>query len=95
MKGFLLDENLPARLRFSPNLPIFPGSRIGRPPSDSEIWEFARKHDLVTVRKDADFSDRIITDMPPPRVVHLRFGNLRGADSTPCSPASGRASSRR
>jgi predicted nuclease of predicted toxin-antitoxin system len=78
MKGFLFDENLPARLRFLPRLPIVAASKIGRNPSDSQIWEFARKHDLVIVSKDADFSERIITNSPPPRVVHLRFGNLRG-----------------
>lgn len=77
MKGFFFDENLPARLRFSPKLPIVPIFKIGRNPSDSQIWEFARKHDLVIVSKDADFSDRIIINTPPPRVVHLRFGNLR------------------
>jgi predicted nuclease of predicted toxin-antitoxin system len=32
---------------------------------------------LVIVSKDADFSDRIILQSPPPWVVHLRFGNLR------------------
>lgn len=80
MKGFLFDENVPARLRFSPNLPVVPASRIGRNPSDSRIWEFARKHDLVIVSKDADFSNRIITSAPPPRVVHLRFGNLRKSE---------------
>jgi predicted nuclease of predicted toxin-antitoxin system len=77
MKGYLFDENLPMRLRFSPKLPIVPVSKAGRNPSDSKIWEFARKRDLVIVTKDADFSDRIITHSPPPRVVHLRFGNLR------------------
>ena len=77
MKGFLFDENLPARLRFSPKLPVTPVSKIGRSPSDTEIWEFARKHELVIVSKDADFSDRIITQSPPPWVVHLRFGNMR------------------
>jgi len=77
MKGFLFDENVPARLRFSPNLPVFPASRVGRQASDSALWEFPRKHDLVIVTKDADFSDRMITDTPPPRVVHLRFGNMR------------------
>jgi len=77
MKGFLFDENLPVRLRFSPRLPIVPISKVGRTPSDSQIWEFARKHDLVIMSKDADFSDRIITSLPPPKVVHLRFGNLR------------------
>jgi len=77
MKGFLFDENLPARLLFSPKFPIVPAAKVGRQPTDSQIWEFARKHDLVIVSKDADFSDRIITNSPPPRVVHLRFGNLR------------------
>jgi predicted nuclease of predicted toxin-antitoxin system len=76
MKSFFFDENLPAKLRFSPNLPVLPSSRVGRNPSDSQIWEFSRKHDLVIVSKDADFSNRIITSAPPPRMVHLRFGNL-------------------
>jgi predicted nuclease of predicted toxin-antitoxin system len=79
MKGFLFDENLPVRLRFAPRLPIVPASKVGLNPSDSQIWEFARKHELVIVSKDADFSDRIITKSPPPWVVHLRFGNLRRA----------------
>ena len=77
VKGYLFDGNVPSRLRFSPRLPIIPLSNVGRNPSDSQIWDFARKHDLVIVSKDADFSDRIITSSPPPRVVHLRFGNLR------------------
>ena len=77
MKGYLFDGNVPSRLRFSPNLPMVPLSKAGRNPSDSQIWEFARKHDLVIVSKDSDFSDRIMAASPPPRVVHLRFGNLR------------------
>jgi predicted nuclease of predicted toxin-antitoxin system len=80
MTGFLLDGNLPARLRFSPELPVVPLSSVGQNPTDSEIWEFAKKHDLVIVSKDADFSDRIIASSPPPRIVHLRFGNLRRND---------------
>ncbi len=80
MNGYLFDENLPARLRFSPKLPIVRTTKVGRNPSDSQIWEYARKHDLVIVSKDADFSDRIITRSPPPWVVHLRFGNLRKND---------------
>ena len=80
MKGCLFDENLPSRLLFSPKVPIVSTSKIGKQPTDSQIWEFARKHDLVIVSKDADFSDRIITQSPPPRVVHLRFGNLRRSE---------------
>jgi predicted nuclease of predicted toxin-antitoxin system len=71
---------VPSRLRFSPELPIIPLSNVGRNPSDSQIWNFAREHDLVIVSKDADFSDRIIVSSPPPRVLHLRLGNLRGIE---------------
>ena len=77
MKGFLLDENLPSRLTFSPGLPVVAFSKAGSHPSDSQIWMFAQQHELVIVTKDADFSDRIILQTPPPWVVHLRFGNLR------------------
>jgi predicted nuclease of predicted toxin-antitoxin system len=80
MRGFLLDENLPSRLRFSPSLPLFSVLDVGRPASDSEIWNFARQRDLVIVSKDADFSDRIMLSSPPPKVVHLRFGNLRSSE---------------
>jgi predicted nuclease of predicted toxin-antitoxin system len=55
MKGYLFDANLPARLLFSPKLPIVPASKAGRQPTDSQIWEFARKQDLVIVSKDAIF----------------------------------------
>jgi len=77
MKGFLFDENLPGRLRFSPSLPVVALSKIGKHPTDSQIWDFARKNGLAIVSKDADFSDRIVSHRPPPWVVHLRFGNLR------------------
>ncbi len=76
MKGFLFDENIPVLLRFSPKLPILPVSSVGKNPTDSRIWEFARVNDLAIVSKDADFSERMITNSPPPRVVHLRFGNM-------------------
>ena len=39
--------------------------------------DVARIHRLVLVTKDADFSGRILLTEPPPKVVHLRFGNLR------------------
>jgi len=65
MKGYLFDGNVPSRLRFAPKLPIIPLSKVGRNPTDSQIWNFARNHDLVIVSKDADFSDRIIASSPP------------------------------
>ncbi len=76
MKGFLFDQNLPARIRFAPKLPLVPLADLGANPSDRELWAFARRRRLVIVSKDADFSERIIVSTPPPWVVHIRFGNL-------------------
>jgi predicted nuclease of predicted toxin-antitoxin system len=77
MKGYYFDRNVPQRLKFTPALPIIAGEENGENPSDSEVWNFAKANDLVIVSKDADFSERIIVSSPPPKVVHLKLGNLR------------------
>lgn len=76
MRGFLLDENLPGTVRFAPSFPIRHVRELGNSVTDASIWNFARDNDLVIVTKDTDFSNRILLTDPPPRVVHLRFGNL-------------------
>lgn len=77
MKGFLFDENLPRRLTFEPGLPVTHATELSDSPTDTQLWEHAKAHELVIVSKDADFSDRMMMQAPPPWVVHLRFGNLR------------------
>ena len=77
MNGFLLDENLPANLRFTPTFPVIHVSVLGESPSDTQIWQYAKQNGLAIVTKDADFSDRLMVDSSPPKVVHLRFGNMR------------------
>jgi predicted nuclease of predicted toxin-antitoxin system len=44
---------------------------------DSEIWLHAREHDLTIVSKDSDFTDRALLSEPPPRVIHVRLGNMK------------------
>ncbi|QUS59234.1 DUF5615 family PIN-like protein [Synechocystis sp. PCC 7339] len=77
MKGFLFDENLPAKLQLRSSFPIIHVSVLGESLRDTEIWQYAKENDLVIITKDADFSDRIIIDSFPPKVIHLRFGNMR------------------
>jgi len=77
MRGFLLDQNVPARLSFAPSLPVVAVNVRGASPADSMVWDYARDHELAIVTKDADFSNRMILATPPPWVIHLRFGNLR------------------
>ncbi len=77
MNGYLFDENLPIHIEFTPSLPVEHVTSLGSSPTDSEIWEYAKLNNLVIVTKDADSSDRIIVSSPPPRVIHLRFGNMK------------------
>jgi len=55
-------------------------TNLGSSPTDTEIWEYAKQNNLVIVTKDADFSDRIIVSSPPPRVIHIKFGNMKKRD---------------
>lgn len=80
MTGILLDENLPANLTLPTALTVTHVSSLGSSPTDSQIWHHALSSDLVIVTKDADFSFRIAPVNPPPRVVHLRIGNMRLRD---------------
>ena len=80
MKGFLFDENLPSRITFTPSLPVVLSSSLGQSPSDTQLWDLAMRDEPVIVSKDADFSERIILHTPPPWVVHLRIGNMRGRE---------------
>ena len=78
MRGFLFDENLPRVPSLQTGLPVTHALDLGPRPTDSQLWGHAQQHDLAIVTKDADFSQRIVLSVPPPRVIHLRVGNMRG-----------------
>ena len=82
MRGFLFDENLPRVPSLQTRVPVTHALELGSRMTDSQLWEHAQQNDLVIVTKDADFSKRIVLIEPPPRVVHLRVGNMRGRDFT-------------
>jgi predicted nuclease of predicted toxin-antitoxin system len=44
---------------------------------DSEIWQYAKEYQMTIVTKDADFYDWILLSDPPPKVIHLRIGNMK------------------
>ncbi len=80
MRGFLFDENLPRVPSLQTRLPVTHALDLGSRPTDSQVWAHAQANDLAIVTKDADFSQRIVLVAPPPRVVHLRVGNMRRRD---------------
>ena len=80
MKGFLFDEDLPRISSLQTRLPIVHALDLGSQPTDSQLWAYAQQQDLAIVTKDADFSQRIVLVVPPPRIIHVRVGNMRGQD---------------
>ena len=80
MKGIIIDENLPASLVLPTSIKVNHALTLGLSPTDTEIWDYAKENDLIIITKDADFSHRIVAGSPPPRIVHLRIGNMKLQD---------------
>lgn len=74
---FLIDANLPYRFELWRGSAFTHVYDLDDTWTDARIWRHAREEDLVIVSKDADFSDRIILAAPPPRVIHIRAGNMK------------------
>ncbi len=74
---FLLDENLPHQLGQVLGIDWLHATRVSSRATDTELWNYAREHQLVLLTKDTDFFDRLLLLGPPPKVVWIRLGNLR------------------
>lgn len=74
--AYLIDANLPYYFSLWHNEQYVHQLDLRNDAEDYEIWEYARSRNLTIITKDADFSDRILLSTPPPRVIHLRIGNV-------------------
>ena len=80
MPTYLIDANLPYRFSLWQGPQYVHVFDLNDSWTDLQIWDHARRHDLTIVTKDADFSALAMASEPPPRVVHLRIGNLKFQD---------------
>ncbi len=80
MPRFIIDANLPFRFSVWNTEDFLHVFQINESFTDEQIWEYARKNTLTIVTKDADFSLKALTKGTPPKVVHIRFGNLKMKD---------------
>ena len=69
-----------ARLRSSFDVPVIHVSDWADGLKDRVLWERATEGSLVIVTQDADFTERMLAQEPPPWVVHVRTGNMRVQD---------------
>jgi predicted nuclease of predicted toxin-antitoxin system len=77
MPKCLIDVNLPYRFSLWNSEDFVHQTNIDDEWSDEQIWEYAKENDLTIITKDADFSNRIIFQEPPPKVIHIRLGNMK------------------
>lgn len=77
MVKFLIDANLPYHFNLWNYDEFIHVGDLDDTWSDEVIWNYAKNNDLTIVSKDSDFSNRIITATPPPRVIHIKIGNMK------------------
>jgi predicted nuclease of predicted toxin-antitoxin system len=80
MKKYLIDVNLPYLFSLWKDEIFIHQRDIDDTWTDEKIWSYAKENNLTIVTKDSDFSNKILLSEPPPRVIHIRFGNLKFND---------------
>jgi len=80
MPKFLIDVNLPYHFSLWKGIDYIHQNDIDDEWTDTQIWKYATDNGLTIVSKDSDFSNRVIFHIPPPKVIHIRFGNLNIRD---------------
>ena len=80
MTEYLVDVNLPYKFKLWHDQRFQHVKEIDDEWSDSEIWQYAKDRELTIITKDVDFSNRIVTTEPPPKVIHLKVGNMKLAE---------------
>ncbi len=77
MAKFLIDVNLPYYFSLWNTNEYIHQRDIDDEWKDGQIWQYAKLHDLTIISKDSDFSNRILLQEPPPKIIHIRFGNMK------------------
>jgi len=74
---FLIDANLPYYFKLWNTPNFIHVLDLDDSCSDEFIWQHAKENGLTIVSKDSDFSSKLLLQGSPPKVIHLKFGNLR------------------
>lgn len=77
MAKFLIDANLPYYFNLWNNSDYIHVKDLDDEWSDDIIWNYAKDTGLIIVTKDSDFSIKSLTKGSPPKVIHLKFGNIK------------------
>lgn len=75
--NFIIDENLPDNFSLWNHSSFCHVLKIKDVMSDSDIWLYALRNNLVIVTKDTDFYYRFLSSQKSPKIVWFKVGNLR------------------
>ena len=77
MNKYLIDVNLPYYFSLWNYEDYIHQLDLNPTAKDSDIWQFAKHNNLTIITKDSDFSNRIMLSEPPPKVIHIKLGNMK------------------
>ncbi len=77
MPRYLVDANLPYYFSLWRTEKFIHQYDLGDTWTDRMIWDYAKEHHLTIITKDTDFYNLILISEPPPKVIHIKLGNLR------------------
>ncbi|MEM8967399.1 MAG: DUF5615 family PIN-like protein [Bacteroidota bacterium] len=76
MPKYLIDVNLPYYFSLWNHEKYVHQIDIDPRAKDKDIWQYAIDNHLIIITKDSDFSSRVLLTNPPPKVIHIRTGNI-------------------
>jgi predicted nuclease of predicted toxin-antitoxin system len=77
MANFLVDVNLPYYFSLWNDKGYVHQLDIDDTWTDQQIWRYAKENNLTIITKDTDFYNISLISEPPPKVIHLRIGNMK------------------
>jgi predicted nuclease of predicted toxin-antitoxin system len=77
MPKYLIDVNLPYYFSLWKGEEYVHLRDIDDAMLDRDVWEYTKNRSMTIITKDSDFSSRIMVFDPPPRIIHLRVGNMK------------------
>ncbi len=77
MAKYLVDTNLPYYFSLWRTSDYLFQRDFDPSAPDTDVWKYAKSHKLTIITKDRDYSDRMLLSSPPPRIIHLKIGNLK------------------
>jgi predicted nuclease of predicted toxin-antitoxin system len=73
--SFLIDVNLPKYFSFFNDAHFIFVADINLQMSDTEIWDYALKNELIILTKDTDFYNRFLVSSTAPKIIYFQLGN--------------------